>query len=104
MTPVCRTSELDHERGAAALVDAHQVALFRLGGDEVVAVDNRDPHSGANVLSRGIVGSAGDRAYVASPLYKTRFDLRTGACLDDPELSVHVWSVRVADGWVEVER
>jgi nitrite reductase (NADH) small subunit len=104
VTRVCRSAELELERGAAALVDGDQVALFRLDGDEVLAVDNHDPHSGVNVLSRGIVGSTGEQVYVASPLYKARFDLHTGACLDDPDLAVHVWTVRLADGWVEVER
>ena len=30
----------------------------------------------------GIVGSRGDDATVASPMYKQVFDLRTGECLD----------------------
>ncbi len=104
---VCPVSDLVPNRGAAALVGGRQVALFRLpaldgGGEELWAIANRDPFSGANVLSRGIVGSARDRAYVASPMFKQRFDLRTGECLDDEDVSVEVWPARVADGWVHV--
>lgn len=32
---------------------------------------------------------------MASPLLKQRFDLATGACLDDDEVSVPVYAVRV---------
>ena len=79
---VCSLSDLPRERGAAALVDGVQVALFRTHDDRVFAVQQHDPYSGANVLSRGIVGSRGDTPTVASPMYKQVFDLRTGACLD----------------------
>lgn len=81
-TTVCHVEDLLPERGAAALVGEQQVAVFRLQDDEVVAVQQRDPFSGANVLSRGIVGSAGDAVTLASPMYKQVWDLRTGACLD----------------------
>ena len=100
-TPVCPAARLPLERGVAALVDGHQVALFRLG-DRVHVVDNRDPRTGAMVLARGLVGSCGDRLTVASPLHKQRYDLETGACLDDDELAVDVHEVRVVDGLVEV--
>ncbi len=59
------------------------------------AVDNVDPFSGASVLSRGIVGDAGGVPTVASPVYKQRFDLRTGRCLDDPSTArAHVYDGR----------
>ena len=37
----------------------------------------------ASVLARGIVGTRGDVPFVASPMHKHAFDLRTGPCLDD---------------------
>lgn len=103
-TPVCRVSALTPDRGVAALVDDRQVAVFLLSGDdnEVVAIGNTDPFSGAGVLSRGIVGSRGDVVTVASPVYKQRFDLRTGRCLDDETVAVPTYAVRVTDGWIEV--
>ena len=73
--PVCRVDDVTPDRGVAALVHGHQVAVFLLsplpgqdGPTEVYAIDNRDPYSGANVLARGLVGSAGDRPTVASPM------------------------------------
>ena len=88
---VCALHRLTPDRGVAALVEGRQVAVFLLSSGDLHAVDNVDPWSGAAVLSRGLVGEAGGVATVASPLYKQRFDLATGRCLDgdvDP-LAVH---------------
>jgi nitrite reductase (NADH) small subunit len=98
---VCPLDELIPGRGVAALVGQYQVAVFRVDGD-VYALSNLDPFSRANVLSRGIVGSKGDRLKVASPVYKQSFDLRTGECLDDPSVSVATFDVRVDTGMVQV--
>ena len=99
---VCPLDKLIPGRGVCALVGPYQVAVFRVGGDEVYAVSNYDPFSRAFVLSRGIVGSRGDRLKVASPVYKQSFDLRTGECLDDPTVSVPTFEVRLFDGMVQV--
>jgi nitrite reductase (NADH) small subunit len=98
---VCPYARLPVERGVAALVDGEQVAVFRTA-EGLHAVSNLDPFSGAMVLSRGIVGSRGDRPTVASPVYKQVFDLETGQCLDDPAVRLPVHHVRVRDGLVEV--
>jgi nitrite reductase (NADH) small subunit len=102
-TPVCRLDDLIPERGAAVLVGRHQVAVFRTFTGDLYAVGNRDPYSGAYVLSRGIVGTRGAEPTVASPMHKQVFSLVTGACLDDPGLSVPTYPIRVRDdGTVEV--
>ncbi|MDQ4008779.1 MAG: nitrite reductase small subunit NirD [Actinomycetota bacterium] len=100
---VCPVDRLEVERGTAALMDAGlQVALFRLHTGEVLAVQNRDPFTGAYVLSRGIVGTRRGRDVVASPMHKQAFDLRTGRCLDDDTTTLTVYPVRVRSGVVEV--
>lgn len=96
-TPVCRYTDLEPERGVAALVDGTQVALFRLHDGTLAALDHHDPFSGANVLARGLVGTRGEVPTVASPMYKQVFDLRTGVCLDDPAVAVRVHAARVDD-------
>jgi nitrite reductase (NADH) small subunit len=80
------------------------VALFRVSPDDrLYAISNYDPFSQAFVLSRGIVGSRDGVVKVASPMYKQSFDLQTGACLDDPSVSVAVFGVRVGgEGRIEV--
>jgi nitrite reductase (NADH) small subunit len=100
--PVCRYDELLPERGVAALVAGHQVAVFRTFDGVLHALDNHDPFSGAQVLSRGIVGTRGDIPTVASPIFKQPFDLRTGQCLTDPDVSVATHGVRCVDGIVQV--
>jgi nitrite reductase (NADH) small subunit len=54
------------------------------------------------VLSRGLIGSLGERIVVASPIYKQHFDLRTGECLEAPEHSVAAYPTRVSGGKVWV--
>ena len=102
---VCVLADLSPERGAAALLDGVQVALFRTHDDQVYAVQQLDPYSAANVMSRGIVGSRGDVPTVASPMYKQVFDLRTGECLDavgkEPK-PLQSYAVTVVDGVVSV--
>lgn len=101
-TPICAADDIVPDTGACALVDGRHVAVFRLGEDRFFAIDNIDPKSGASVLSRGLIGSLGERVVVASPLYKNHFDLATGECLEAPEHSVGVHAVRVEDGRVLV--
>ncbi|SAK58843.1 nitrite reductase (NAD(P)H) small subunit [Caballeronia calidae] len=103
-TAVCELDDIVPDTGVCALVKGAQVAVFHLAGEDaaVYAIDNYDPHSQAAVLSRGIVGSLGERIVVASPIYKQHFDLRTGECLETPELSVSAYRVKVAGGKVWV--
>lgn len=102
---VCALDDLLPERGTGALVGEHRIALFRLASDEVLAVQQRDPYSGANVLSRGIVGDRDGQPVVASPMYKQVWDLRTGACLEavgKEPVDLRVHPVVVAGGQVAV--
>lgn len=100
-TTVCALGELLPGRGVAALLpDGRQVALFRT--EEVHALSNVDPFSGAAVLSRGVVGDLGGGPVVASPMHKQHFDLRTGVCVEDVTVRVVVFPVRVLDGEVQV--
>ena len=101
-TDLCAVDDILPSTGVCALVDQRHVAVFRLGADRFFAIDNVDPKSGASVLSRGLLGSVGDRIVVASPLYKNHFDLQTGECLEAPEQSVRAHGVRVDGGRVSV--
>jgi len=103
-TSICSIDDIVPDTGVCALVDGEQVAVFRLGKDALYAIDNVDPNSGAAVLSRGLVGSLGDRVVVASPIHKQHFDLRTGECMEAPEHSVHAWQVRRNGDAVEIRR
>lgn len=101
---VCRFDALTRERGVAALVHGQAVAVFRTHDDTLHALGNYDPFAKASVLSRGIVGTRGEVPFVASPMHKHAFDLRTGQCLDDEQMSVPTYDVQVVDGMVQVGR
>ncbi len=101
-TAVCRLDDIEVEGGVLALVGGEAVAVFRTHADEVFALSGYDPVGGACVLARGIVGTRGGVPYVASPLHKQGYDLRTGHCLDDETVRVPTYDVRVDDGLVLV--
>ncbi len=100
--PVCRVAELEVERGATALVHGQAVALFRTPDDRVYALGNHDPFARTTVIAKGIVGRRDDIPFVASPIHKHAFDLRTGRCLDDPHASVPAYDVKIIEGVVLV--
>ena len=100
---VCPLEELEPAWGEAALIAGRQVALFRTGASEVYAVSQQDPATLANVMARGIIGSRGSRPTIASPLHKEVYDLETGQCFTNPELSLDAFATRVVDGFIEVE-
>lgn len=97
---VCRLDDIVPDTGVCALVHGRQIAVFRLDDDTVYALDNHDPFSRANVLSRGIVGDLKGELVVASPVYKQHFSLATGQCLEDAEVRVRVYPARVDGGRV----
>jgi NAD(P)H-dependent nitrite reductase small subunit len=92
---VCQLDDIVPNTGVCALVGERQVAVFRLDDDSVYAIDNHDPFSRANVLSRGIVGDVKGELVVASPVYKQHFSLASGACLEDPGIRVAVYPARL---------
>ncbi|MFF2270832.1 nitrite reductase small subunit NirD [Agromyces sp. NPDC058136] len=99
----CGIEELEPGWGEVALHGERQIALVRLGAEEVYAVDHHDPHTGAPVMARGIVGSRGERPTIASPLHKEVYDLGTGECFTDAALVLRTYRTRVVGGMLEVE-
>ncbi|WP_296404901.1 nitrite reductase (NAD(P)H) small subunit family protein [Psychrobacter sp.] len=103
---ICTLNDIIPEGGVCALIGGKQVAIFRTKDDKVFALDNFDPFSKANVLSRGLIGgtmiktqledgtvSENEVLYIASPIYKQRFDLATGLCLDDEAVKIDSYEV-----------
>lgn len=102
--PVCTVEDLVAESGVCALINDRQVALFYFPDlGRVFAIDNFDPVGRANVLSRGLVGSSEESLFLASPLYKERYSLETGECLDNPDLVLDTWNTRLEDGKLFVD-
>ena len=99
---ICRLDDIVPDTGICALVAGEQVAVFRIN-QEIYAIGNCDPFSGANVLSRGIVGDLNGELVVASPVYKQHFSLLTGRCIEDGSVSVPVYRARLDGSSVLVE-
>jgi nitrite reductase (NADH) small subunit len=103
---VCPVSDIVPNTGVAALIGRRQIAVVRTvdrtGAENFYGISNWCPFSKAMVISRGIVGSKGDIPKIASPIYKQSFDLRSGACLDDPTVRIPTFPVRIADGFVQI--
>lgn len=100
---VCALADILPGMGVCALVGGRQIAVFHVAG-QVYAVGNRDPFTGADVISRGLTGSYTDgsevRLKVASPLLKHAFDLETGQSLDKPEMGLPTYPARAQGGEV----
>ena len=79
--------------GRSFRVRGEVIAVFRGRGGELHAVENRCPHAGGP-LSEGITGGC----TVICPMHSWKFDLETGACLNDPEYRLRTFPVREEGG------
>jgi nitrite reductase (NADH) small subunit len=98
---VCSVDDLQQGSGVCALVNGQQIAIFYTD-NRVYAINNFDPFGQANVLSRGIIGDVKSKLVVASPLHKQHFDLTSGVCLEDENVSVPVYACRIETGVVQI--
>ncbi|WP_191237680.1 nitrite reductase small subunit NirD [Cobetia marina] len=110
---LCQREDLVPGSGVAAWLEQagqdFQIALFTLPSSAdsdaltLFAIDHHDPVSGANVIARGLLGDHAGEPLVISPLYKQRYRLKDGQCLDDETLSLQVWPVRLEGDAVQIQ-
>ncbi|KXI30681.1 nitrite reductase small subunit NirD [Paraglaciecola hydrolytica] len=103
---VCQESDLVANSGVCALINEQQIALFKVknaGQEQLFAISNWDPIGEANVLYRGLLCSVGDTVAVASPLYKQRFCLSSGTCLDSDDVTIKVYPIRLENQAVQLQ-
>ena len=100
---ICHQDDLVTHSGVCALLaNDQQVAIFKINDNEVYTISNWDPVGSANVLYRGIIGDNKGEFFVASPLYKQRFLLNNGKCLDDESLTVNNYDTRIHEEQIQV--
>ncbi len=107
---ICHQDDLINHAGVCALLEnEQQIALFQItqsnsqqSSPQIYAISNWDPIGQANVLSRGIIGDEKGEVYVASPLYKQRFSLASGQCLDDNTMNIASYQTRILEEKVQV--
>ena len=78
--------------GRAYKVGAHSIAVFRLRGGKLKALENECPHRGGP-LSEGIVGAG----TVLCPFHAWKFDLANGECHTEP-CTIQTYTVREENG------
>ncbi|KAA8734834.1 nitrite reductase small subunit NirD [Acinetobacter qingfengensis] len=103
---VCKFEQIQPNTGVCVLVDGQQIAVFRVGKERrLYALSNHDPFSGANVMSRGILGDIQGERVIASPIYKQHFSLATGRCLEDASQHLNVYPCKIIDNdvWVSAQ-
>ncbi|MGL6361875.1 nitrite reductase small subunit NirD [Aeromonas veronii] len=91
---VCEQHVLEEGLGRSVLLQGEVIALFRCGG-HIYALDGMDPVAAAPVIALGLVGDCQGEPMVASPIYKQRYSLRDGRCLDNSALRLRSWRVKV---------
>lgn len=101
---VCKINELTPQLGACAKIHDQQIAVFYCKRSErLYALSNFDPIGQANVISRGMMGSLEGEPYISSPLYKHHFHLETGSCVEQPEIKLMTYPVRVSENQVQIK-
>jgi len=83
--------------GRTFVVEGERIAVFRGRDGSVYAVQAQCPHQGGP-LAEGVTGGC----TVTCPLHSWKFDLASGACLNDPEHRLRTYPVRLAEGLVYV--
>jgi len=102
---LCDLDAIPANAGMAARLANRQIALFHLPShpQKVFALSNHEPDSDANVLARGMLGDVKGEPVVISPLYKQRFRLQDGRCIDDMHKVLNVWPVKIEHGRVWIQ-
>lgn len=99
-------SDLVPGSGVGAKVGNTQIALFWIPelDNRLFAVSNYCPFSRVHIIARGIVGDIKGEPVVASPLYKQHFSLVDGRCIEQPEVALATWEVRLNGGELQVQQ
>ena len=96
-------SHFPENAGACVRYKEMQIAVFNFSRrQEWYACQNLWPHKKQMILSRGLIGTAGDEPKVACPFHKNSFSLRDGVCLNGDQETIAVFPVKVIDGFVYI--
>jgi len=93
---VIEANQVPSDRGLSVNAGGRELALFNIDG-EFYALDGTCPHRGGP-LGEGIT----EAGRVYCPLHGWEFDVKTGACINNPEKPVACFPARVLDGKVEI--
>ncbi|CAE8723394.1 unnamed protein product [Polarella glacialis] len=94
--------------GLAVKHGSQELAVFYLpaqsSSDHWLATQNLCPHKQARSISRGLTGElASGVLTLADPVYKTTYDLRSGAGIGNPNFNLSTFQTKMEDGRVLVK-
>lgn len=97
---ITQSENIPLRQGRSVEIAGHHIAIFNLGGDRFLAVENRCPHRGGP-LADGIVSGR----TVVCPLHAWRVDLESGQVTNRPEEipCVKTFPAKVRDAVVMLE-
>ena len=95
-TKVIKCDDLEIGKSAIIEVGDKEIALFNNKGD-FYAIDNTCPHRGSP-LGEGRI----EEGILICPGHEWRFELKSGWCPQNPELSTEVYPIKVHDGKIYV--
>lgn len=95
---VARAGEVPVGYGRLVEKDGRVLAVFNAGGGRFYACGAVCPHEDGPLSEGWLEGQA-----AVCPWHGFDFDLGTGRCLVDPELSIPVYAVRVDGDRIEVD-
>ena len=93
---VLKCDDLEIGKSAIIEVGEKEIALFNYKGD-YYAIDNICPHRGAP-LGEGRI----EEGILICPNHEWRFELKSGWCPQNPELSTEVYPIKVHEGKIYV--
>lgn len=98
-----RVEDVPEDGGACVKYEDRQIAVFYFARrDEWYATQNMCPHKKQMILSRGMIGTAGDIPKVACPYHKKTFSLCDGSNLNGEDYRIDTYPVKVKDGYVYI--
>lgn len=101
----CYSDDVPQNGGVCVKYKETQIAIFNFKRrGEWYATQNMCPHKQQMVLSRGMIGSAGEdcEPKVACPFHKKSFSLKNGDCLSGEDYKIKIYPVLVIDGKVMI--
>ncbi|CAE8663917.1 unnamed protein product, partial [Polarella glacialis] len=101
-------AEFPRNGGLAVKHGSQELAVFYLpaqsSSDQWMATQNICPHKQSRTISRGLTGElASGMLTLADPVYKTTYDLRSGAGIGNPNFNLSTFQTKVEDGRVLVK-
>jgi len=98
-----KVEDIPEDGGVCVKYEDKQIAVFNFSRrGEFYATQNLCPHKKQMILSRGMIGTAGDTPKVACPYHKKTFSLCDGKNMNGEDYEIETYPVKVEEGYLFV--